>query len=76
MIAFDTVFSFKKCWSKRILWPASSARYKYCVTDVDEKNPRSVKSHLKTGFEILGKIAYGGNRFYVVIWDWRQNASV
>ena len=53
---------------RKALW----RKYAYCVTDVDEKNPRSIKSHLKTGFEILGTIAYSGNRFYVVIWDWRK----
>jgi acetyltransferase (GNAT) family protein len=53
---------------RKALW----RKYNYCVTDVDEKNPRSIKSHLKTGFGILGTITYAGNRFYVVIWDWRR----
>jgi GNAT superfamily N-acetyltransferase len=48
-----------------------SGKYKYLLTDVDEKNPRSIKAHLNTGFEIIGTSDYGGSRWHIVLWDWR-----
>lgn len=47
-----------------------STKYPYLITDVDEKNPRSVKAHLKTGFEIIGSLHYGGSDWHIVLWDW------
>ena len=50
-----------------------SGKYAYCLTDVDEKNPRSVKAHLKSGFTILDTLTYDGSKWYIVIWDWNNN---
>lgn len=49
-----------------------SARYTYGITDVDENNMRSVNAHLKTGFQIIGTLVYGGSRWHIVLWDWRK----
>lgn len=49
-----------------------SATYPYCLTDVDERNPRSIKAHLKSGFEILGTLTFEGNLWHIVIWDWNR----
>jgi len=46
------------------------AEYKYCVTDVAEGNPRSLKAHVKTGFQVIERIEYDGVRFDVILWDW------
>lgn len=47
-----------------------SAKYPYLVTDVDENNPRSVKAHLKTGFNIINTASYAGSTWHIVLWDW------
>lgn len=47
-------------------------KYTYCLTDVDENNPRSVKAHLKTGFTILNTFHYGNSNWHIVIWDWNK----
>jgi hypothetical protein len=47
-----------------------SDRYTYLITDVVDQNPRSVKAHLKAGFEIIGSLDYGGSRWHIVLWDW------
>lgn len=46
--------------------------YKYCITDVAEGNPRSLKAHIKTGFEVIERIDYEGVKFDVILWDWRN----
>lgn len=51
---------------------ALSNKYPFLITDVDEKNPRSVKAHLKTGFEIIGTLNYGGSDWHIVLWDWAK----
>lgn len=49
-----------------------SGLYRYCLTDIDEKNPRSLKAHLKSGFRILDTLHYEGSNWYIVIWDWNN----
>jgi ribosomal protein S18 acetylase RimI-like enzyme len=44
--------------------------YPYCMTDVDEMNPRSLKAHLSSGFEVISTLEYGGSKWYIVIRDW------
>ena len=45
-----------------------SKEYKYLITDVDDKNARSVKAHLQAGFEIIGTLDYGNSRWHIVLW--------
>jgi hypothetical protein len=45
--------------------------YQFCITDVDEKNHRSLKAHLKAGFFVLDILEYGGDKWNMVAWDWR-----
>ena len=47
-----------------------SADYDYCLTDVAEDNPRSLKSHIKSGFQIVDTLQYGGSGWHIVLWDW------
>ena len=50
--------------------------YTYLVTDVAQENPRSIKAHLKTGFEIIHSIQYGGIGWDIVLWDWTNIHSI
>jgi ribosomal protein S18 acetylase RimI-like enzyme len=52
-----------------------SGKYPYLITDVDDKNPRSIKAHIKTGFEIIGTSNYGGGNWHIVLWDWNKEDS-
>lgn len=49
-----------------------AAQFPYCITDVDRNNPRSLKSHLKAGFQIIGTLQYGGAEWDIVLWDWQK----
>ena len=49
-----------------------SKEYQYLITDVAQENPRSIKAHLKTGFNIIHTIEYGGIGWDIVLWDWRK----
>ena len=44
--------------------------YLYCITDVDKNNPRSLKTHLAVGFNVIGNLSYGGAQWDIVLWDW------
>ena len=46
--------------------------YSYLVTDIAQENLRSIKAHVKTGFEIIHSIQYGGIGWEIVIWDWNK----
>jgi len=47
-----------------------SGDFDYCLTDIAEKNPRSLKVHLKAGFEVVATLNYGGIGWDIVLWDW------
>lgn len=47
-----------------------SGKYEYCLTDIADNNPRSLKAHLKTGFQIVDTLHYGGIDWDIVLWDW------
>ena len=49
-----------------------SSEYQYLITDVAQENPRSIKAHLKTGFQIIHPIEYDGNDWDILLWDWRK----
>ena len=49
-----------------------SAEFDYLVTDVDAQNVRSLKAHLKTGFEVVGSLSHEGARWEVILWDWNK----
>jgi predicted GNAT superfamily acetyltransferase len=50
-----------------------STQFDYLVTDVDAQNVRSLKAHLKTGFEVVGSLAHEGSRWEVILWDWNKS---
>ncbi len=49
-----------------------SQDFDYCITDVAKDNPRSLKAHLKSGFEVIDELKYGGVGFDIVLWDWNS----
>lgn len=46
--------------------------FDYCITDVARANPRSLKAHIKTGFEVIDTLTYGGISWDIVLWDWNR----
>lgn len=46
--------------------------YDFGITDVARANSRSLKAHIKTGFQVIHSIGYGGLEWDVVLWDWRK----
>lgn len=50
-----------------------SGEFDYCVTDVAQDNPRSLKAHIKTGFQVLDTLTYGGVSWDIVLWDWTKS---
>lgn len=49
-----------------------SHQFSYCITDVAQDNPRSLKAHLSSGFEIVETKTYGGISWDIVLWDWQK----
>ena len=49
-----------------------SPKFTYCITDVAEENPRSLKAHLKSGFQVVDTLHYGGISWHIVLWDWNK----
>ena len=47
-------------------------QYPFSVTDVDQGNLASLKTHLKVGFQVVSTLQYGNSNWDVVIWDWRN----
>jgi len=51
---------------------ALAEEFDYCITDVASNNQRSLKAHIKTGFEIIDSVNYGGIGWDIVLWDWTK----
>lgn len=49
-----------------------SERFEYCACDVDRENPRSLKAHIRSGFEVVDTLEYGGALWDMLVWDWRR----
>ena len=47
-------------------------QYPFSVTDVDQSNLASLKTHLNVGFQVVSTLQYGNSNWDVVIWDWRN----
>ncbi len=48
-------------------------RYRCAVTDVARANQRSLKAHLKVGFQVIHAIEFDGLEWDIVLWDWRAS---
>ncbi len=49
------------------------ACHQYGVTDIARANRRSLKAHLKVGFQVVHAIEYEGLTWDVVLWDWSSS---
>lgn len=47
-------------------------QFDYLITDVADNNPRSLKAHLKSGFQVIHSIDYDGAKWDIVLWDWNK----
>jgi ribosomal protein S18 acetylase RimI-like enzyme len=48
------------------------SEYSYCITDVASTNPRSLKAHIKSGFQVIDSTSYNGVTFDIILWDWTK----
>ena len=48
------------------------SEYDFCITDVAQANPRSLKAHKNTGYQVIDTLSYGGIAWDIVLWDWRK----
>ena len=49
-----------------------SKKYKYLITDIDERNKRSLSAHLKSGFQIIDNFYWGESYWNIILWDWNN----
>ena len=54
---------FKKEYSKK---------YKYLITDIDERNTRSLKAHTKNKFQIIDNFYWGDSYWNIILWNWNN----
>lgn len=47
-----------------------SCSYDYCITDISIQNPRSLRAHIKAGFQIIDTFNYAGDGWHIVLCDW------
>jgi hypothetical protein len=44
----------------------------FAITDVARANHRSLRAHLKTGFQVIHAINFEGLEWDVILWDWTK----
>ena len=49
-----------------------SEKYHYLITDIDERNKRSLSSHLKIGFQIIDNFYWGESNWNIILWNWND----
>ncbi len=49
-----------------------SPQFAYCITDIAQANPRSLRAHKKSGFQVIDTLNYGGIKWDIVLWDWHH----
>lgn len=47
-----------------------SPHFQYVITEVSERNPRSMRAHEKVGFQTILKYVEGGEVWNILLWDW------
>lgn len=52
-----------------------SGEFDYLVTDIARDNPGSLIAHVRTGFEVISTLNYGGIEWDLMLWDWTRAAS-
>ena len=49
-----------------------SDKYQYLITEIDEKNVRSLKVHFRNGFKIIDRFYWGSTNWNIILWDWNK----
>lgn len=49
-----------------------SKKYHYLITDIDERNKRSLSAHLKIGFQIIDNFYWGESNWNIILWNWND----
>lgn len=50
-----------------------SKKYDFAITEIQSKNKRSIKAHLRIGFKIINSFKDdNGVEWEIVLWDWRS----
>ena len=49
-----------------------SGQFDCCITDIAQGNPRSLKAHIKAGFQVISTLNFGGVKWDIVLWDWKN----
>ena len=49
-----------------------SKKYQYLITDIDEKNKRSLSAHLKIGFQIISNFYWEESNWNIILWNWND----
>lgn len=47
-----------------------SPHFKYVITEIATRNPRSIRAHEKVGFEVIHEFEDETDHWAIVIWDW------
>ena len=47
-------------------------QYEYVITDISCANRRSLKAHLKVGFQVIHTFLFEGGEWDIVLWDWTE----
>lgn len=47
-------------------------QYDYAITDVSRANRRSLKAHLKVGFQVIHTFPFEEGEWDIVLWDWTK----
>ncbi|MEO1586106.1 MAG: GNAT family N-acetyltransferase, partial [Bacteroidota bacterium] len=47
-----------------------SPHFRYLVTEVAKRNPRSMRAHEKVGFQAVKEYESGGEDWVILLWDW------
>lgn len=56
---------FRECFQEK---------YDCCITEVDDRNDRSIRAHLRSGFQIIHSMTSDSDpsiSWHFVLWDWR-----
>jgi hypothetical protein len=48
-----------------------SPHFKYAITEIATRNPRSIRAHEKMGFEVIHEFEDATDHWVIVLWDWR-----
>jgi L-amino acid N-acyltransferase YncA len=52
-----------------------SGKFDYLITDIARDNPGSLIAHLRSGFEVISTLNYGGVEWDLMLWDWTRPAA-